>query len=1268
MNDDERIKVGIVASVFPGWSIPFSHLKFDVAWILLTTPTWKQFIKQAFPKVLVLILADVDWNKLDMVSVVACNGTTAAVQQGPLGNFGALYMFDWTFRPRRGWKDWNAKILQVQHYKVSGVTDYGNKFLLLVHPSSKHSFTFDGVQPVRYPNAPLDSILDCTVKEGTFITAPRLPSLATLAVFPVKKRVFHPKGLLPLLEADPQVQTTCVFSPTKWIERRLSTKEWLLAFDVPVSMHPLFNNKLVQQLRQDAVAPHKCLNMCLSTIFHVATVQVVGGGRGISSSPAVTIPPPVHHHSTINVNNNTALPPTWIANTKHDLDEKAVKSDNADIPIQFWNNALALKLGLTEGLSPDQEAGVEILRNFLVHRIWKHNVTTDFCKYIWCKPCYRLANQHRWKGVTVGEQKDEVSVSTCSRCAHRKSNRNREETMVMLVADSGSHKHRAKYGWKPNGRMAYKRFYHRFRQTGNTSIRQEIELDIKAARDCITRATKASPWNWNNGSRLFFWRWGEFELEARDGDRVFVQAKLPKCQDKQTAPKDKRTLDLVREKLSDVRKKGYISKEKIKVKSVTSFFDVPKGNEDIRMVYNATSSGLNEAVWAPWFALPTVETHLRGVVPGTYMVDCDLGEMFLNFMLDLNIRPYAGVDLTKIFPEELTEVLQELIEHWERMLMGFRPSPYFTTRALKRVETFLKGDRHADNNIFRWDKVIFNLPGDASYTPTHPRVYRVRVDGDTMAADLFIYIDDLRNTAPSELEGWEGAHQICCRLAWLGIQDAPRKRNYSSQTPRAWAGSIVHSDQDAVTLLVSEEKWIKTKKWIDWVLENVSNAGGMCHKKLLSCRGFLIYVSRTYRPFKPYLRGLHKTIDGWRPFRDEEGWKLTYAIMEAKEQGVWGELLKLEPDEFIKPVKRLKADFQILKRLTSANAPPKVIRRRTGCGVAIYGFGDASGKGFGSCIEIEGISYSQYGQWSACIEEKHSNYKELKNLVMAVEKAYQDGKLDNCELYLFTDNYVAECAYYNGGSNLNRELDELVFRLWEMQMEGTFTLYFYHVAGTRMIASGIDGLSRGDKAEGVSRGMSIMDFIPLHLSPMTRSPKLEEWLRSWGTESELGKLEILSPEDWFDKEMDVGTFVWDVPPAAGEAAVEQLCCHVHGRPNGTHIFLIPRLCTSHWRKQLGKVCDILITLHPKHEFWDASMHEPLMLGIYLPLLPPLYKYRPWRFKYTQYAADVESEVLRMQQAGGKLEWDCLRKLFTQARTICTMPDGVARKLLQTKRG
>jgi hypothetical protein len=64
------------------------------------------------------------------------------------------------------------------------------------------------------------------------------------------------------------------------------------------------------------------------------------------------------------------------------------------------------------------------------------------------------------------------------------------------------------------------------------------------------------------------------------------------------------------------------------------------------MVYNGTPSGLNDWLWVPWFPLLTITTLARAVEIGTHMGDLDVGEMFLNFILELKARVRAGVDLT----------------------------------------------------------------------------------------------------------------------------------------------------------------------------------------------------------------------------------------------------------------------------------------------------------------------------------------------------------------------------------------------------------------------------------------------------------------------------------------------------------------------------------------------------------------------------------------------------------------------------------------------
>ena len=84
---------------------------------------------------------------------------------------------------------------------------------------------------------------------------------------------------------------------------------------------------------------------------------------------------------------------------------------------------------------------------------------------------------------------------------------------------------------------------------------------------------------------------------------------------------------------------------------MTHYFSVPYG-EDIRMVYNRASSGINSYLWAPNFALTTVGSTLWEFTRGTFMADRDIGEIFLNFMLSEMVRLFCGVDITNVRTEK----------------------------------------------------------------------------------------------------------------------------------------------------------------------------------------------------------------------------------------------------------------------------------------------------------------------------------------------------------------------------------------------------------------------------------------------------------------------------------------------------------------------------------------------------------------------------------------------------------------------------------------
>lgn len=726
------------------------------------------------------------------------------------------------------------------------------------------------------------------------------------------------------------------------------------------------------------------------------------------------------------------------------------------------------------------------------------------------------------------------------------------------------------------------------------------------------------------------------------------------------------------DKLRKVRKRRYV--EPGEVFSLTSFFAVPKGVEDIRMVYDGTKSGLNDNIWVPRFPLPTINTHLRAVDGDTCMSDMDIGEMFLNFILHESMQALCGVDLTQYFGErDESNKLLPLWEKWTRAAMGLKSSPYQAVQAMLVAKEVIRGDRHDPSNAFRWDKVRMNLPGSKDYDPSKPWVSKIRVSDGKMAADLFIYVDDARITAPSEEESWQATRQAASTVNSLGIQEAARKRRWGSKRPGAWAGSIVETTEAGVYVTVSQEKWDKCRRYIGEIVGELRQSGDdtLEFKPLERKRGFLIYVTRTFPSMVPYLKGIHQTLDTWRPNRREDGWKLTpkEILSRMRSEGERPE----EPREMehpparVKAAPRLKDDLLGLTELTSSSTPPRRLVRSGITLQVFYGFGDASAVGHasnfqgfrrnGERVEADGRILYRYGHWCDSVSEASSNYRELLNLVESLEAQVEDGRIKGAEVFLFTDNSTAEAVFFKGNSS-SKPLFDLMLRLRKVEMDGQLLLHVVHVAGTRMVEEGADGGSRGDLTQGAMAGHSVIDFVPLHLSALERSPTLEPWIRSWWDE-ERGDLVTLEPEGWFDEGQKDGCFLWAPPPAAADVVAEQLGEARHKRPDCLHITVVPRLMTARWRKSLAKEADLIVELPAGNVYWPSEMHEPLILLVSLPLC----RHPPWSYKRTGFVEGLRGELRAVWQGVPERSGTLLRKLLLQEREFQSMQEGVVRTML-----
>ena len=166
-----------------------------------------------------------------------------------------------------------------------------------------------------------------------------------------------------------------------------------------------------------------------------------------------------------------------------------------------------------------------------------------------------------------------------------------------------------------------------------------------------------------------------------------------------------------------------------------------------------------------------------------------------------------------------------------------------------------------------------------------------------------------------------------------------------------------------------------------------------------------------------------------------------------------------------------------------------------------------------------------------------------------------------------------------------------------------------------MICQGTDGLSRGLLTDGVFAADPMKLHLPLHLEAHERHPSVVQWIQSWCPDADIVPL---APAEWYTTGHGLagytpgpaGTvfptlhsatwFLWSPAPAAARAALEELAVCRHKRPHLNHIFVVPRLFTSQWRRLLHKTANFIFELPAgSRSAWPVTMHEPLVVGLTL---------------------------------------------------------------------
>ena len=1064
--------------------------------------------------------------------------------------------------------------------------------------------------------------------------------------------VVQASSLMPSRFLETPILISTSFTATGFGLRVLNNSELSHLFGLPTNLHSFF------RVQDFPIIPVQILDAVLSGFLD--SNPRFGMQPTFLNTPAkkLCLPKPILDFTPEFLPElNRSLPPLW--SRVEAVTDKAAKADDALVPLHMWDNRV---VPLFSSFTPR----VLALFRDLVMRKYRRKLYLEFIKYLRTRyttlyieflalrsKIYFKIYSKRLRGVQE------------LRCSHYSSETEMTNDENILVLQSY---------------INDRRFY---------ALINDIQFGVEGLH-CISNSTYFS---WNAGSSLLFWRWdSRLQHIAKYGFPTHVCNELPSNFRRPKKPSKKLHSKILAKIVKSVRRNYLKPASLSKVKNLIDYFAVPKA-EDIRLVLNGSSCGLNKAVWASNFWLPTALTMTRQLGFNYKFVDIDLGEMFLNFPLDPKLIYYSGMDVSH-FKDEIESQIPGLkfdsstarsILVNTRNWMGFRPSPEWSCRFYYLGEEFIRGDETSLNNPLRWDRIILNLPGNEDFNPSLPFVMKWNDVVKRQAGNLIAYVDDLRIIGWSMNHAWSIAHRVASRLQYLGVQDAPRKRRIDNGP---WAGSIFLTSPTTIQKTVTQEKWSKAKTYIEDLVEKTKNNLNFKFefKYLERIRGFLCHLGMTYDLLFPFLKGFHLTLCSFLPKRNDQGWKIkdlewigflesSRSAGKLSDEEVQAALdYKYDPKyrpKFIVPVPRFHQCLEALKIFFDKESPPIITERTSYVQLVIYGFVDASKSGFGSSIDYDGSIKYRIGTWGPDQDTESSNFREFCNLVETLEHEASMNRLNNSTIIIATDNSTVESCIYKGNST-NHKLFDLIIRFKDLELKTGSKFLITHVSGKRMMHQGTDGISRGHLREGVSLGASMLSFCPWGLCALERSSTLLPWLKEvFGRD-----LEVLSPVDWYRRGHDhlggkldekgfyrlniqPGTYLWHPPPAAADAAIEELRKARLKRRRSTHIVVIPRLVTTLWLKQLYKSADFLITIPNTHPFWPEPMLEPLVLAISFPYS----RHNPWQLKSTPKLLQSQREVYRLLQADPLAGRDILQEFFSSTLKLPTLSPSLVWSLL-----
>ena len=691
-------------------------------------------------------------------------------------------------------------------------------------------------------------------------------------------------------------------------------------------------------------------------------------------------------------------------------------------------------------------------------------------------------------------------------------------------------------------------------ETRKEAERARVEIIMRGER--VRRSDEEAP------IHLLWWNWPpDLRDGVREGIVVETRGEVEgQSKDNYDSAEDPKAVSLCDEMID----KGYWEgpyedgSSEVEITHPISAVDkkvlLGEGEAKKRVVIDMSVTGLNEAVVATRYMLPSVDHVARHMYRGCWFKKMDMKSGFYMSTIHPVSRRLLGI----------RHPITKRIWRWVRAPMGLASSPFsYSQRIMALVKELDQWPEFRGVRIVRGTQAererdgSKGAEGDSWSTGGQfvgndsncelPRVYKNGANG-FVGTGVTFFVDDGLIIARSK-EACEAAYR---RLVWLfesrmGVRMCMQKSEGPVQRIEFLGLELdsIGSDVGGPCIRLTDERRRKYLRMIEEFRKKYRRRSWVDRRELASVVGRLMFASRAVPAGKCFLFRLYQCLHP----EGMGGSSRDYNRKVEVEKGGWMDL------KWWEQCLRESDCVRMLRTRTFA-------LERVFTDASNYGYGMSKvmvvpGKG-----ELPSMQFS-YGVWRGEVAPFSSNWHELMAIAMSLR--HRLSELRGSVVYYVTDNKTA-CAGLRGNVH-SPELMKIAREIKLLECVGDVTIESLWLSGKNIIRQGADGASRASPYEGQlgDRPVDHATYSPLEWPCF----ELEGEVKIWAdTERGESKQAYSSPAGWDGMYEGKKTF-WHLRPRHFEDAMDQLLAAQMVEPLHTAFsVVVPAVGVRAWSKYL----------------------------------------------------------------------------------------------------